>query len=117
MTEEKASFQEWMIVELFGHTRIAGLVSEATIGGCSFIRVDIPAGDKSWAITKFYGNGAIYSMTPVSEEVVRLYIKHNTPAPINVYMPEIRTLPEKVRPQDPVEDWDPYDDDDEEENL
>lgn len=90
MTQEKVEF--WGIVELFGHSRIAGLVSETSIGGCSFIRIDVPANDKSPALTKFYGNGAIYSMTVVSEEVVHLFVKHNIPAPINVWIPEIRQI-------------------------
>lgn len=36
-------FESWCIVELFGHQRIAGLVTEQTIGGCNFVRVDVPA--------------------------------------------------------------------------
>lgn len=35
-------FEQWAIVDLFGHTRIAGKVSEQVIGGCSFVRVDVP---------------------------------------------------------------------------
>ena len=90
----------WAIIDLFGHTQIAGKVTETTIGGCPFVRVDVPAGDKSPALTKFYGNGAIYSMTPVSEEVVNLFVKKYPPAPLNVYMPEIKMLPD--RPERPV---------------
>ncbi len=30
------------IVEIFGHQRVAGEISELTIGGCSMVRVDIP---------------------------------------------------------------------------
>ena len=90
MTEEK--IEMCAIVELFGHQRVAGKVTEAEIGGCSFIRIDIPAVDGSQALTKFYGNGAIYSMTPVSEELVMAYVKRYKPAPLNVYMPEIRQI-------------------------
>ena len=32
----------WAIVEIFGHQRIAGFLSEQTIGGQSFVRVDVP---------------------------------------------------------------------------
>jgi hypothetical protein len=65
------TFQEWCIVELFGHQKVAGLVSEQAIGGCSFIRVDVPASEHSPAMTKFYGQGAIYCMTPVTEDLAR----------------------------------------------
>lgn len=82
----------WAIVELFGHQRIAGFVTEAEIGGCSFLRVDVPEIEESAAMTKFYGNGAIYSMTPVSEEVVKAFLKRYKPAPLNIYMPEIKSI-------------------------
>lgn len=90
--DSKERIEIWAIIELFGHQRIAGHVTEAEIGGCSFIRVDIPKVEGSQALTKFYGNGAIYSMTPVSEELVITYIKQYKPAPLNIYMPEIRQL-------------------------
>ncbi|MCX5671304.1 MAG: hypothetical protein NTU94_08320, partial [Planctomycetota bacterium] len=64
-------FEEWAVVELFGRQKVAGRVSEQTIGGCSFIRVDIPEGEGRAAQTKFYGQGAIYRMTPVAESVAR----------------------------------------------
>ncbi|MDD2657785.1 MAG: hypothetical protein PHD04_03970 [Candidatus Pacebacteria bacterium] len=35
-------FDEWAIIDLFGHQKIAGRVSEQQIGGASFVRVDVP---------------------------------------------------------------------------
>ena len=94
----------WAIVELFGHQQTAGYVTEASIGGCSFVRVDIPAAEESPALTKFYGNGAIYAMTPVSEEVVRAFVREYKPAPLNVYMPEFtHRLPPRA-PDNPGEE-------------
>lgn len=65
------SFSEWALVELFGHQKIVGKVTEATMAGGAFLRVDVPAFDGSPAFTRFYGPGAIYSINPVTEEVAR----------------------------------------------
>ncbi len=86
------SFQTWAIVDLFGHTSYAGLVSEATIGGCSFLRLDVPPVNGKVGFTKFLGNGAIYSMSPCSEKVAKAFIERHAAAPVTVYMPEIRRL-------------------------
>lgn len=82
----------WALVELFGHQKVAGYVTEAQIGGCSFVRVDVPDAVGSAAVTKFYGNGAIYGITPVSEDVARAIVREYKPAPINVYIPELKAL-------------------------
>lgn len=65
---EKKTFDEWALVELFGHARIVGRVTEATIGGGAFIRVDVPNGNGSVAFTRFFGPGAIYSISPITEQ-------------------------------------------------
>lgn len=97
---EPKKFEEWGIVELFGHDQIAGKISEASIGGCSFIRVDVPECDGKPAFTKFFGNGAIYSMTPCSEEIARAAVESIRHKPINVYIPAQRQLPGMDRDED-----------------
>jgi len=68
MSEARQQYEGWAIVELFGHSRIAGMISEQAIGGASFLRVDIPALNGVQAFTKFYGGGAVYAITPCDEE-------------------------------------------------
>lgn len=87
---EIEKFESWAILEIFGHTLIAGKVSEAAIGGCAFLRVDVPELNGQPAFTKFYSNGAIYSMTPCSEEVARAALKQIAPAPVSVWIPELK---------------------------
>lgn len=78
-TNEPKAFEAWGLLELFGHQRIAGLITEQTIGGVHFLRIDVPAlpaGANSWekpiqAYTRYFTQGAIYGMTPTSEEVAR----------------------------------------------
>jgi hypothetical protein len=80
---EQEKFESWAVVELFDHQQIAGLVTEASIGGCSFLRVDVPdqpAVEKHSyygsqpalpAYTRYFGNGAIYAMSPCTEDAAR----------------------------------------------
>lgn len=67
MSEER--FEQWAIVELFGHQRIAGLVSELEIAGSTLIRVDVPRVNGRDAFTKAYGHKAIYALTFVDRDV------------------------------------------------
>jgi hypothetical protein len=85
---EKANqvdFDEWCIVELFGHSKIAGHVTNGTIGGCSFIRVDVPNPDgEGVKFTRYLGQGSIYAINVTTrEEVLRvaqiLYPRPNVP--------------------------------------
>ena len=92
VSESKNSFDQWCILELFGRQVIAGRVTEAIIGGCSFIRIDVPEFNGRAAFTRFYGQGAIYAMTPVSEEAAVVALKRFEPEPVNVYVPELRQL-------------------------
>lgn len=77
MTESATKFEEWAVLELFGHQRLAGMVTEVQIGGASFVRVDVPedAKSKAWKLTKMYNPSAIYSITPVTEETARMAAK------------------------------------------
>lgn len=75
MDEVQKPFEQWALVELFGHQRIAGLVTEQTVGGCAFLRVDVPETKTAHAtvsaFTKLFGNGAVYGITFVTEEIAR----------------------------------------------
>lgn len=79
MPEEK--FKEWAIMDLFGHKRLAGEVSETNIAGGAFIRIDIPVGDN--VVTQFYGPAAIYGLYPVTEETARAVASQCVTDPIN----------------------------------
>ena len=85
--EEK--FDQWAMVELYGHQRIVGKVTEATIGGCSFIRVDVPELDEKPPFTRYFGQGAIYSINPISEEIAKELLLSCRNVPVHQYeMPQ-----------------------------
>lgn len=68
-TTEK--FDLWCIVELFGHSKIAGHCTEQNIAGTNMLRVDVPAVEGSQAFTRFFGSAAIYAINPVDEQTAR----------------------------------------------
>jgi len=94
--DQTEKFDSWAIVEIFGHQTFAGRVTEQAIGGASFVRVDVPGvdgpPDGSTAYTKLFGAAAIYSITPVSEELARKAVKACHSEPISVYIPPDRRL-------------------------
>jgi hypothetical protein len=70
-----SQFDEWALLELFGHQRMAGRVRNASIGGGAFIRVDVPQIGKQEALTRFISPNAVYAITPMSEKTVRTLIR------------------------------------------
>ena len=107
------TFDQWCIVELFGHSRIAGRVTEQTIGGTAFVRVDVPDTGKNKGFTKFLGSGAIYAMTPVDEQTARIAAEaFNAPPPIKQWdlshlnLPQLMAGNGKPAPHPEREDWD-----------
>jgi hypothetical protein len=89
MTEK---FETWAILELMGHRRLAGKVTEATIGGGSFIRIDVPGNETE--TTQYYSPGAVYCITPTTEDIARDFATSNQPEPVHRW--ELKQLPEPV---------------------
>lgn len=72
-------FEEWVILELLGHRRLAGKLTEQQIGGASFLRLDIPSEPPA---TQIYSAGAVYCITPTTEELATQVAKLSKPAPV-----------------------------------
>lgn len=83
---ETSEFRQWCVVELFGHSVIAGEVSSQQIAGELFLRIDVPAVGKAPAYTKYFGKGAIYAMTPVDRNAVERVIQNTTMPPVQPYL-------------------------------
>lgn len=66
-------FQEWVLLSLFGHKQIAGLLSEAEIGNGSLLRLDVPESEGNPGFTKFVNISSVYSIDPISEDTARRY--------------------------------------------
>lgn len=92
---ETPKFNEWALVELFGHQRIVGKVSEATLAGGAFLRVDVPEmGPEKPAFTRFYGPGAVYCISPIGETEARGLLAYSRNEPVSRF--ELPQIAEKV---------------------
>ncbi len=91
-------FGEWGLVELFGHSQLAGYLTEETIAGQEFLRVEVPATAHLPAFYQRYNPRDIYSIIPLTEDEAR-QVAVNLAA---------RRVPDRVRwmlegPEEPFE--------------
>jgi hypothetical protein len=84
-TTQREAFESWGLLELFGHQRLAGRLSEQMVGGVHFIRIDVPATKGAADHTRFYTQGAIYGMTVLSEATARAMAESLRSAPVSAY--------------------------------
>lgn len=94
MSDTTEKFETWGLVEVMGHQRYAGLITEQAVGGCNFVRVDVPAAEGKPGFTKLLGQSSIFAITPTTEQVARGMARNISNAPINVYdLPEFQRQP------------------------
>ena len=76
MNAATSKFDTWALVEIMGHQKAAGRVTEAPVGGGVMLRIDIPKdADSQEFITQYVNTGSIFRLTPVTEEIVRAALR------------------------------------------
>ena len=75
-------FEQWALLEIMGHQRYAGLVSEQAIAGGSLVRIDIPEVNGRKGFTNLFGVGSVYAITPMEEAAARVLAERLQVAPI-----------------------------------
>lgn len=104
MSEQTPAQIGWAILELMGHRRLAGYVTEETIGGQGFLRLDVYEDELDTpAATQFYSPSAVYCITPTTEEIARAATRR--PEPVSRW--EL-TSPGEEEPADAQLAEDPY---------
>ncbi len=71
----------WAIVELMGHVKLAGRLSEEEKFGAKMGRVDVPQADGTYR-TVYFGGSSVYRLQVVSEEVAR-HVGREAPQPVS----------------------------------
>lgn len=93
-----ARFESWAVLELMGHRRLAGYLTEVDLAGGRFLRIDVPMADGTMA-TQLYSPAAVYAITPASEEIAYVVARQNQPQPLHYF--ELRQLqsPQSTEPE------------------
>lgn len=103
MSEQSEKFTGWAIVEVMGHKKFAGFVSEQLIAGAALVRVDVPETQHETrnddysivatkgAYTKLIGVASIYCITPCDEALARraAQVLERWSEPIPVSLPQL----------------------------
>ena len=96
-----SKFEQWCVVEIMGHKKFAGFVTEQAIGGSSFVRIDVPEltlpnGTTLAAFTKLFGAGSIYCLSPCTEETAKAFAQQMRSEAFSLY--EAPRLPAPAGP-------------------
>lgn len=83
---EQSTYEGHAIVELMGHNVIAGYVSEQTIAGTAMLRVDVPKVGDQEPFTKFFSGGAIYGITPTTQDIAERAAQRLRTRPVSEYV-------------------------------
>lgn len=94
MSDTPNTFDQWAILELMGHVRLAGRVTEETHFGAALGRIDIPVGDGF--TTQYFGGSSVYRITPTTEEIARSVAARNQPEPVYRFELPKPKIPEGV---------------------
>lgn len=81
MDKQTETFDSWAVLEVMGHRRLAGKVTEQLIAGMPFLRIDVPM-DGDQMTTQFYAPSSVYCLTPTTEEIARAVARRNQPEPV-----------------------------------
>ena len=91
-TQAAPPLETWAVVELMGHVRNAGRLTEESHFGVALGRLDVPMSDGSFT-TIFFGGTSVYRITPCSEELARRIASQSCSEPISRWEAKHLLLP------------------------
>lgn len=91
---DQTVFAEWVILELMGHRRLAGFLTEQEIAGRGFLRLEIPA---EQPVTQLYNPSSVYCITPTTQAIATAVARTCRPAPVQQWeLPARETAEDEV---------------------
>lgn len=79
---DEVKFEGWSVLELMGHRKLGGYVTETTVAGAGFLRIDVPGANGEPVVTQFVSPQSVYALTPVTEAMARAVAARNVPQPV-----------------------------------
>lgn len=79
MAETRETYEGWVILELMGHRKLGGYLSEQEIAGQGFLRIRVPSEPPA---EQLYSPSAVYCITPTTEQIARALAKNLRPEPV-----------------------------------
>lgn len=96
----KETLETWAYIEIMGHSRIAGRVSERKMGTQVMLQVDVPKTDEGFSHPELFSPSAIFSIKPTTEEWCRSFCKARVNYEVLPYIPQSRQLHPHDQEQD-----------------
>ncbi len=80
MNHDQSPIPGFAVIDLMGHIRYAGYVSEELVAGVPMLRIAVPVGENTWEVT-YQSPASLYAIRPCTEDLARLLAaKHPLPA-------------------------------------
>lgn len=95
--ENQDGFDQWCVVEIMGHKTLAGRVTEQTIAGDKFLRIDVPECSGIPSFTQIFGTKAIHSMAPMEKETCLVAVRRLRAKPVDPFVLPIPEVPKQYQ--------------------
>ncbi len=82
--QEAPQADTWAVVEVMGHSRYAGRISQDQSLGFPMLRIDVPAVDGRPAFTTLRAPSSLFSVTPCTEAVALAAAREFRARPLNL---------------------------------
>lgn len=85
MEQTTEQFDAWALLEIMGHTKVAGKARTVPFGSTVMVHVDIPETTTQPTFTKWYSMSSIFSITFVTQELAQMHAEAYKIHPITEY--------------------------------
>ncbi len=80
--DNDAGYTGFAVVEIMGHRRLAGRISDALVAGAPMLRIDVPDAKTKDLTTHFFAPHALYAIHPCTEDTARRVASLYRPEPV-----------------------------------